>query len=90
MILSPGRTDAARCCSPGIRLADAGSGDVHAIGFAVLDHFGVAARDATPARSRGGGHGADFGFQNLGGQAGFENIADHQRLRRGRRKPRDR
>ena len=34
----------------------------------------------TPARARGLGHGANFGFQNFGRQAGFEHEGDHQRL----------
>ena len=65
------------------QMADSGSGDVHLIGFAVFDHFGVAARDNDAGGSRGSGHGANFGFQDIRRQAGFEDVTDHQRLRAG-------
>ena len=68
----------ARC--PEIGAADSGGGDVHAVGLAVLDHLGVAAAITTPARAAAR-HGAHFGFQNFGRQAGFEDVSHHQRLR---------
>ncbi len=60
--------------------ADAGRGDVHLVGFAVFDHFGVAAGDADSRVPRGFRHGANFGFEHRRGQSGFEHIGDDQGL----------
>ena len=63
----------------GNQAADAGGGDVHLVGFAVLDDFRVASRDDHAGALGCGGHRADFGFENIGGQPGFEHVAAHQR-----------
>ena len=46
------------------RPPNAGGGDVHGIGFAVFDHFGVAARDLYSGIARRVRHGADFRLQH--------------------------
>ena len=67
--------------TPVKQAADSGGSDVHWIGFAVLDNFGVAARDRDSGVPRGFRHGANFGFEHRRGQSGFENIGDNQGFR---------
>ena len=55
--------------------ADAGGGDVHLVGFAVLDDLGIAAGDRRRRLARRLGHGANLGFQDVGGQACFEDVS---------------
>lgn len=62
----------------GKEAADAGGGYVHAVGFAMLDDFGVTGSDANTGILRGFGHGSNFGFENRGGQSGFENVRDDE------------
>ena len=79
-IASPGRADRGRAVDAGNRPPDAGGGDVHAVGLAVLHHLGVAARDGDPGRAGRPRHGAHFGLQDFRRQAGFQHIGDDQRL----------
>src|SRR5208282_1980168 len=60
----------------GEKAPDSGGGDVHGVGLAVLDDFCVAAGDADTSFFGGFAHGANFGFQNIGGQTGFEDEGD--------------
>ena len=74
--MSPGRTLRASMRRLGSGRADAGGGDVHAVGLAALDDFGIAAyhRDAGAAqRTR---HGAHLGFENGSWKAFFEHKSD--------------
>ena len=73
-ILSPRPHRARIDVHSGKQAADAGGGDVHLIGLAVLDDFGVAAGDADARLARGFCHGANFGFENWRRQSGFEHI----------------
>ena len=50
---SPGRTDRGEQLDARNRPADAGGGDVHAVGLAVLHNFRVAARDDDTRGARG-------------------------------------
>ena len=65
---------------PGIGAADAGGGDVHPVGLAVLHNLGIAARDAHACIAGSLGHGAHLRFEHRRGQAGLENKADDQRF----------
>ena len=56
--------------------ADSRSGDVHAVGLAALDNLGVAADHCDARALESGRHGADFGFEDCGGKALFENECD--------------
>ena len=60
--------------------ADPGGGDVHLVGLAVLDDFGVAPGDANSRVPRGLCHGANFRLEHRRGQPGFEYERDHQGL----------
>ena len=65
--------------------ADTSGGDVHAVRLAVLDNFGIAARYDDSGGTRRPAHGANFCFQDFGGQAGFEHVRDDQRFSPGAR-----
>jgi len=85
---SPGRAEAAEHWTPGMGAADTGGGQIHAVGLAVFYDLGVAAGDGNSGgRERHGAMGADLGFEDAGGQAGFQNVGDDERL--GARAPRD-
>ena len=70
-----------RNAQPRNQMADPRSRDVHLIGLAVLDDFGIAARDHDTGGFRGSRHGAHFRFENVGRQSGFQHVTDDQRLR---------
>ena len=61
--------------------ADACGGDVEAVGFAVLNNFGVAADDGDAGPTGRIGHRVNFRFQPRGGKAGLADKRDDQRLR---------
>ena len=52
-IASPGRAERGGDLQAGNGAADARGGDVHAVGFAVLHHLGIAARDGDSGGARG-------------------------------------
>jgi len=48
------------------------------VGLTVLHDLRVAARNNHSGAVRGIRHGTHLGFQNIRGQSGFQNVADHQ------------
>ncbi len=78
--MSPGPHRLRRNLDAGKQAADPGGRDVHAVGLAVLDDFGVAAGDSDARRFGGLGPWRDFRFQNFRRQSGFENERDDHRF----------
>jgi len=59
---------------------DSGGGDVHKVGFAMLDNLGIAAGDCDARFARSVAHGAYLSFENGRGQSCFQNVGDDHGL----------
>ena len=60
-------------CQPRHRASDASGRDVHAVRFAVLNHFRISANHRDAGSLEGSSHGANFALENRCWQPLFEN-----------------
>ncbi len=80
-ILSPARTERGSICHSWKRAADARRRDIHAICFAMLHNFRVAAHNSHAGFAQRLRHGPNFGLENLRGQPRFEDKSHHHCFR---------